>query len=357
MKLRALKIKLLNGLEALIPFAPTNLSTVDSASEVIEIISRMKPGIRKFNDRNPDIKWIPKTRRSDLSLENVLFELLNSRKFIHFPIVDESKYQEIYKLDFTTETLLLSKRMNSDGVREELGTLHINSIFSNWKELFYSDIVEEKSILEKFEEVDARMVKRLEPSLYKLWKQAVLSITSLGIIDVLPDHHMTCITKYSDIIPKSPDPGIKTNITTGKYDMITKTFADPMTISGDDYAKLNELSDAVVLELYPTFHSDLGSGIISCDLIIDITNESISVRAIKRVIFNETLINVVDFPIPEEVVTEVESKLDDAVDEGLPFKLSIDDTPTSWVTYDDSLDEHSLPKSLDVPTDSLDIGF
>ncbi len=59
MRSRALKFKLLCGLQGCIPLDPTDLSEVGSAAEFIDIIDKFRVGIRKFNDRNPMITWNP----------------------------------------------------------------------------------------------------------------------------------------------------------------------------------------------------------------------------------------------------------------------------------------------------------
>lgn len=146
MKSRALKFKLLCGLEGCIPLDPTDLSEVGSAEEFISIVDKFRTGIRRFNDRNPSITWNPSPAlREDTTLNDIIHDIVNSRKFMNFPNVDPNDYQQVFELNFATESITLYA-MRSDAYPavelEELGTMHINTMFSNWKELFYHGVEE-----------------------------------------------------------------------------------------------------------------------------------------------------------------------------------------------------------------------
>lgn len=145
MKSRALKFKLLCGLQGCIPLDPTDLSEVDSAAEFIDIIDKFRVGIRKFNDRNPMITWNPSpSLREDTTLNDIIHDIVNSRKFMNFPNVDPNDYQQVFELNFATETITLYNMriaeytfVELDVELEELGSMHINTMFSNWKDIFY----------------------------------------------------------------------------------------------------------------------------------------------------------------------------------------------------------------------------
>ena len=108
MKSRALKFKLLCGLEGCIPLDPTDLSEVDSAAEFISIIDKFRTGIRRFNDRNPSITWSPSfPLREDTTLNDIIHDIVNSRKYMNFPNVDSNDYCQVFELDFTTESITL----------------------------------------------------------------------------------------------------------------------------------------------------------------------------------------------------------------------------------------------------------
>lgn len=146
MKSRALKFKLLCGLEGCIPLDPTDLSEVGSAQEFIFIVDKFRTGIRRFNDRNPMITWSPSpSLREDTTLNDIIHDIVNSRKYMNFPNVDPNDYQQVFELNFATESITLYA-MRSDAYPavelEELGTMHINTMFSNWKELFYHGVEE-----------------------------------------------------------------------------------------------------------------------------------------------------------------------------------------------------------------------
>jgi hypothetical protein len=176
MKSRALKFKLLCGLEGCIPLDPTDLSEVGSAEEFISIVDKFRTGIRRFNDRNPSITWNPSfALREDTTLNDIIHDIVNSRKFMNFPNVDPNDYEQVFELNFATESITLYA-MRPDAYPavelEELGTMHINTMFSNWKELFYSGMEEDDMSFEEdedFEESDIEIINE-EESLYEYMK-------------------------------------------------------------------------------------------------------------------------------------------------------------------------------------------
>ena len=141
MRSRALKFRLLCGLQGCIPLDPTDLSEVDSTAEFIDIIDKFRVGIRKFNDRNPMITWNPSPAlREDTTLNDIIHDIVNSRKFMNFPNVKAEDYDQLFELNFATETITLyGIRPEEYGSIEfqELGSMHINTMFSNWKDIFY----------------------------------------------------------------------------------------------------------------------------------------------------------------------------------------------------------------------------
>ena len=182
MESRALKFKLLCGLEGCIPLDPTDLSEVDSAAEFISIIDKFRTGIRRFNDRNPMITWNPSPAlREDTTLNDIIHDIVNSRKFMNFPDVDSSDYWQVFELNFTTESITLysaERYLVSDDApltlvkHTELGTMHINAMFSNWKELFYPGMEEDDITFkedEDFDESDIEIINE-EESLYDYMK-------------------------------------------------------------------------------------------------------------------------------------------------------------------------------------------
>lgn len=173
MKSRALKFKLLCGLEGCIPLDPTDLSEVGSAQEFIDIVDKFRTGIRRFNDRNPMITWNPSPAlREDTTLNDIIHDIVNSRKFMNFPNVDPNDYEQVFELNFATESITLYA-MRPDAYPavelEELGTMHINTMFSNWKDLFYYGIEDHLEGVwkedEDFEESDIEIINE-EESLY-----------------------------------------------------------------------------------------------------------------------------------------------------------------------------------------------
>lgn len=185
MKSRALKFKLLCGLQGCIPLDPTSLSEVDSAAEFINIIDKFRVGIRKFNDRNPMIAWNPAPPfKEDTTLNDIIHDIVNSRKFMNFPNVDPNDYQQVFELNFATETITLCKIRSAEHPfveLEELGSMHINTMFSNWKDVFYSHIddswIDDMTFLEEIvaeeESIYDYMKPKMEEALatveFELW--------------------------------------------------------------------------------------------------------------------------------------------------------------------------------------------
>ena len=176
MKSRALKFKLLCGLEGCIPLDPTDLSEVGSAQEFISIVDKFRTGIRRFNDRNPMITWSPSpSLREDTTLNDIIHDIVNSRKFMNFPNVEPNDYEQVFELNFATETITLYA-MRPEAYPavelEELGSMHINTMFSNWKDLFYYGVEEDDITFkedEDFDESDIEIINE-EESLYDYMK-------------------------------------------------------------------------------------------------------------------------------------------------------------------------------------------
>ena len=170
MRSRALKFKLLCGLQGCIPLDPTDLSEVDSAAEFIDIIDKFRTGIRKFNDRNPMITWNPSpSLREDTTLNDIIHDIVNSRKFMNFPNVDPNDYQQVFELNFATETITLYNMRIAEYTfveLEELGSMHINTMFSNWRDIFYYATPDEIVIHGSEDEDDDVTVVDEEESIY-----------------------------------------------------------------------------------------------------------------------------------------------------------------------------------------------
>jgi len=129
---RALKFKMLCGAEGIIPLPETTLDKVKSTEEFINQIKLYREGIRRFNDRNPMLEWSTK-KETFKTLGLVIHDLINARKFINHQLITLDGVNQLFCLDFTTETITLCET----DTHEELGQMHINIIFDNWAELFY----------------------------------------------------------------------------------------------------------------------------------------------------------------------------------------------------------------------------
>lgn len=190
---RGLKIKLLNGLEGVIEVAPTLKSEVASAEEFVNIIKSRRGFIRNFTDREPDLKFAEKkeilrTRKGttitpkDLNLSTVLLDVLKARKIInHIPIKEED-VDQLFMLDLTTETITLY-----DTKKDELGTMHINTIFSNWKDLMYPDWESTPEILAH---PNTELLNKLE-SILKSANKASLPVTISEFGELWKELYMT----------------------------------------------------------------------------------------------------------------------------------------------------------------------
>ena len=202
---RALKIKLLNGLEGCIPLDTTMLNEVDSAAEFIAIIEKFRTAIRKFKDRNPDLTWAVAFPLKTLTLNDTIHDIVNSRKYINFPDVSGNMryYDQVFKLDFTTETITIYAMNAVTREHEELGSMHINSMFSNWKDLFYPDAVElpVEYLGSEDEEEEIEIIAE-EETLYEYMRpkmEAHLSSSEMNLYDLL----MTSPTRSEVDIPET----------------------------------------------------------------------------------------------------------------------------------------------------------
>lgn len=200
MRSRALKFKLLCGLQGCIPLDPTDLSEVSSTEEFINIIDKFRVGIRKFNDRNPMITWNPSpSLREDTTLNDIIHDIVNSRKFMNFPDVKSEDYDQVFELNFATETITLYSIKDASGIHYELGSMHINTMFSNWKDVFYplaefyitpfedEDDAEIKIIAEEESLIDymrPKMKTQLDDAEFDLWNM-IMSAETNG--DLLPE--------------------------------------------------------------------------------------------------------------------------------------------------------------------------
>lgn len=193
MKSRALKFKLLCGLQGCIPLDPTDLSEVDSAAQFIDIVDKFRTGIRKFNDRNPMITWNPvPPLKEDTTLNDIIHDIVNSRKFMNFPNVDPNDYWQVFELNFATETITLYQADIVSGPLNELGSMHINTMFSNWKDIFYPlgefyitpfededdeiEIINEEESL--YDYMRPKMEKALDTKEFELWDMLFTTTTN-----------------------------------------------------------------------------------------------------------------------------------------------------------------------------------
>jgi hypothetical protein len=177
MKSRALKFKLLCGLEGCIPLDPTDLTEIQSAEQFITLVDKFRTGIRRFNDRNPPIVWSRSpSLREDTTLNDIIHEIVNSRKFMNFPNVNPNDYEQVFELNFATETITLYQADIIANPLHELGTMHINTMFSNWKELFYSGVEDDSWVdkMEYVEDEDEVEIINEEESLYAYMKPKML---------------------------------------------------------------------------------------------------------------------------------------------------------------------------------------
>lgn len=168
---------MLCGVEGIISLPSTILSEVASTEEFINQIKLYKEGIRRFNDRNPKLEWSAK-KETFATLGLVIHDLVNARKFINHSLINLDEINQMFYLDFTTETITLYG-MNT---HEELGQMHLNIIFDNWKETFYShldswvvdmEFVEEgvEKVVEstQYELMLPKMIESLDSDAFELW--------------------------------------------------------------------------------------------------------------------------------------------------------------------------------------------
>lgn len=271
---RVLKFKLLCGLEGYIPLDSVTLSEIDSANQFIECVYKYKVGIRKFNDRNPSITWSPTIplKASNLSLDEIIHDIINSRKYLILPNIKEdnlteklNEFDQLFELDFSNETISFYKKdivLVEPGYAFNIrGTMHINTMFSNWKDIFYNDLLNSdhekklhielddtlditEDVLDKdltsisltpYDLIKSKMKDSIDENEYDLWD--TLFSTDNEISEVLPENSIIEIT-YSG----AGDSGDVDSVL-----VITNT--------DDDREKTISLNKLISIELYNEIYS------------------------------------------------------------------------------------------------------
>ena len=133
---RTLNIILPNGLTVLGSLPAREVSEIDSAREFINEIVRYKDAFARFKERNPDLS-IGSKKRTYGTIGDVFHSVANARKFIEIPIA-KHKGDQHFEIDLEKGCFTLFRIDN----QEERGTMSFDLIYSNWLELFYSDLVD-----------------------------------------------------------------------------------------------------------------------------------------------------------------------------------------------------------------------
>jgi hypothetical protein len=140
------------------------------------------------------ITWSPSpSLREDTTLNDIIHDIVNSRKYMNFPNVDPNDYEQVFELNFATEsiTLYAMRPPAYPAVElEELGTMHINTMFSNWKDLFYYGVEEHDVDVWKDHEDEEDEMEFIdeEESLYEYMKPKMkeqLGDTQMELWDLL----------------------------------------------------------------------------------------------------------------------------------------------------------------------------
>ena len=137
---RTLTIKFQDGFETTIMLPNTSPDTsvgeLHSAQEFVNEVIRYKSAFQRFMARAPKLTTGAKTKHYP-DLGSVFNVIVNARKFIDIPSTMFLGDQH-FSMDMTTGTFTLYRVDN----QEERGTMSIGLIYSNWKELFYSDCID-----------------------------------------------------------------------------------------------------------------------------------------------------------------------------------------------------------------------
>lgn len=110
-------------------------SHVESEEEFIETLKKYSKGLKGLRNRKPELS-MGKNKRFE-TLDEQMHSLVNARKYVdgNFVLVDSLLVSQKFTLDLAKGTCTIY------GVSdEEIGTLYLDAIFDNWKELFHPDL-------------------------------------------------------------------------------------------------------------------------------------------------------------------------------------------------------------------------
>jgi hypothetical protein len=144
---RSLKIVLVNGLTEHFLLPDTSSTEATSAGEIIGVIEKYSKGIQRMRERNPLLVVGKPTIYTNV--DEALHTLINARKYIDMPViallglVDQS-----FTLDLQKNIIVFYDKKG-----EERGSMFLDGMYSNWREILYPEtIVTEADIITVHEE-------------------------------------------------------------------------------------------------------------------------------------------------------------------------------------------------------------
>jgi len=110
-------------------------SHVDSEEEFIEMLKKYSKGLKNLRTRKPELSM--GKIKVFVTLDEQMHSIVNARKYVdgNFIIASTLMIQQKFTLDLMRGTCVIY-----DVHDQEVGTLYLDAIFDNWKELFHPDL-------------------------------------------------------------------------------------------------------------------------------------------------------------------------------------------------------------------------
>lgn len=223
-------------------------SHIDSEEEFIEILKKYSKGLKGLRNRKPELS-IGKLRTFE-SIDEQMHCLVNARKYVDGSFISGSvmMVHQKFTLDLVKGTCTLYGAGD-----EEVGTLYLDAIFDNWKELFHPDLypVVKAEVFETgsvevepceehdeddedfdearlFEDYKKKMVENLDDESLELWNYCMLLDLDNG------SDKMTYTIEYSGSGDSGQTDGIEVRNSDGEFTIGAK-FLEEKLLGNNDF--------------------------------------------------------------------------------------------------------------------------
>lgn len=125
----------------------TSSTEATSGGEIIAVIEKYSKGIQKMRERNPSLT-VGKPAKY-ISVDDAIHTLINARKYIDMPVIGPLGFvDQLFTLDLQKNIIVFYDKKG-----EERGSMFLDGMYSNWREILYPEtIVTEADIITVHEE-------------------------------------------------------------------------------------------------------------------------------------------------------------------------------------------------------------